>query len=242
MLSNRLAPRFEVLPEQPPSGHSHSPIPFVTIGNCINELSLLSRLWHELNALPAHDVDAGAEHLLMRLCQLVQASHAQWHLDGISACGARHRRATQQWPMGIAWPATHTEHEWQLLTHSVSIDANTQMVLRFYRQAGMPAFSAQHIDLLSSAMSGLHRWLQWLALSHGSSAETSPLPTHLRKVLLKLITGQSEKQIASALGVSTNTTHQYVTAIYRLFGVRNRASLMEKWLSVLNVNAISASF
>jgi len=231
MLSHRLAPKFDDLPDQSPCGHSNASVQYAPADSRVNELSLLTRLWHELNALPAHAVDAGTEHLLMRLCQLVHATHAQWRLEGISACGARHRRTTHQWPPSEAWSATSTSHESQALTHTVSIDQRTQMVLRLYRQGDMPAFGTQHIDLVNCALAGLHRWLQWLALSHGSSMAPPPLPTHLRKVLLQLITGQSEKQIASTMGVSTNTTHQYITALYRVFGVRNRASLMSMWVS-----------
>ncbi len=242
MLLHRLAPRFDACPEQSPAGHLSASVLSVSMAtaphgkhappdNCINELSLLSRLWHELNDLPAHEVDAGAQHLLMRLCQLVQATHAQWHLEGMAASGARHHRANRQWPMGDAWSDATAAHAGRSLTHTVPIDASTQMVFHFYRQVGISAFVSQHMDLLCCALAGLHRWLHWLALSHGSSMATPPLPTHLRKVLLQLITGQSEKQIASTMDVSTNTTHQYITALYRLFGVRNRASLMSMWVS-----------
>src|SRR5262249_30510908 len=38
--------------------------------------------------------------------------------------------------------------------------------------------------------------------------------------------GGSEKQVADHLGLSHDTTHQYVTALYRHFGVGSRAQLM----------------
>jgi DNA-binding CsgD family transcriptional regulator len=41
-----------------------------------------------------------------------------------------------------------------------------------------------------------------------------------------LLEGDSEKQHASRLGLSEATTHQYVTALYRHFGVQSRAQLM----------------
>jgi DNA-binding CsgD family transcriptional regulator len=45
-----------------------------------------------------------------------------------------------------------------------------------------------------------------------------------------LLTGQPEKQIATALDQSHHTTHEYVMTIYRKFGVNNRPALMALWL------------
>src|SRR5919108_5400525 len=61
-----------------------------------------------------------------------------------------------------------------------------------------------------------------------SAAEPSPdaLAPRLRQTLACLLEGDSEKQVASRLGLSQATTHEYVTALYRHFGVRSRAQLM----------------
>ena len=61
-----------------------------------------------------------------------------------------------------------------------------------------------------------------------SIAEASPddLSPRLRQTLACLLDGDSEKQIAGRLGVSLPTAHQYVTALYKRFGVRSRAQLM----------------
>ena len=40
------------------------------------------------------------------------------------------------------------------------------------------------------------------------------------------MTGASEKQIASQLGLSPHTTHHYVKTLYRRFGVSSRAEFM----------------
>jgi DNA-binding NarL/FixJ family response regulator len=52
------------------------------------------------------------------------------------------------------------------------------------------------------------------------------LPPRLRQTLHCLLEGDSEKQVAARLGLSQATTHQYVTALYRRFGVHSRAELM----------------
>lgn len=80
-------------------------------------------------------------------------------------------------------------------------------------------------------LQALRRWLIWLDLSRGPVTAKGAMPAHHRKVLLALLDGLSEKQVAAELGLSINTAHQYVTALYRRFNVRNRASLMGLWLA-----------
>jgi DNA-binding CsgD family transcriptional regulator len=61
-------------------------------------------------------------------------------------------------------------------------------------------------------------------------SDTEPHPDELSprlwQTLVWLLEGESEKQVASRLGLSQTTTHQYVTALYRHFGVQSRAQLM----------------
>jgi len=45
-----------------------------------------------------------------------------------------------------------------------------------------------------------------------------------------LLAGDSEKQIAHKLGVSRNTVHVYVTALYRRFDVSSRGELLARFL------------
>jgi DNA-binding CsgD family transcriptional regulator len=61
-----------------------------------------------------------------------------------------------------------------------------------------------------------------------SATEPSPvkLSPRLRQTLAYLLEGDSEKQVADHLGLSHDTTHEYVTALYRHFGVKSRAQLM----------------
>jgi DNA-binding CsgD family transcriptional regulator len=65
--------------------------------------------------------------------------------------------------------------------------------------------------------------------SHGVDGGTLPgvqLPPRLRSVLEQLLTGASEKQIADQLGLTPQTLHQYVKAVYRAANVRSRAELI----------------
>ncbi len=236
MQSFNLAPIIEVKPPDPvsfkPCKVHALDLSHVQSSNSskADELVLLKRLWQELQDLPAHEVDAGLSHLLMRLCQLLQAQHVDWCL---------HRGLPPSTHNLIAQQAAHHEdlglltgrsHSHGLLTHTFKVQEGVHMVFTFKRDARMPVFEAHQQALLSFALAGLQRWLTWLALSHGLYCGGGALPPHLRKTLLQLLTGQLEKQIASSLGISTNTAHHYVVLVYRHFSVRNRASLMSLWL------------
>src|SRR5262245_26321651 len=65
-----------------------------------------------------------------------------------------------------------------------------------------------------------------------SATEPSPgkLSPRLRQTLACLMEGDSEKQVAGRLGLSPTTVHQYVTALYRRFGVQSRGQLLAHML------------
>lgn len=64
----------------------------------------------------------------------------------------------------------------------------------------------------------------------GRLAGGKPLAPREREILALLLTEATEKQIADQLGLAFSTTHSYITAIFRKFGVRGRAGLMSLWL------------
>jgi DNA-binding CsgD family transcriptional regulator len=51
-----------------------------------------------------------------------------------------------------------------------------------------------------------------------------------RDVLVLLVRGLSEKQVAADLQISQNTVHDYVKALYRRFGVNSRAELLAQFI------------
>lgn len=50
------------------------------------------------------------------------------------------------------------------------------------------------------------------------------------ETLERLLAGDSEKQIAGRMGVSRNTVHVYVTALYRHFDVSSRGELLARFV------------
>jgi DNA-binding CsgD family transcriptional regulator len=64
----------------------------------------------------------------------------------------------------------------------------------------------------------------------GAAAEIAALPPRVRRVLDRLLLGDSEKQAAAALGITRGTAHDYVKDLYRRLNVHSRAELMVKCL------------
>jgi DNA-binding CsgD family transcriptional regulator len=80
----------------------------------------------------------------------------------------------------------------------------------------------------------LGEWLRLGNIKDGSGAtgcgRGTALAPRYRRVLERLLGGDSEKQIAHALGLSRHTVHEYVKRIYRAFGVESRGELLSKWI------------
>ena len=67
-------------------------------------------------------------------------------------------------------------------------------------------------------------------LARGRKDHAKPLSPRLRQTLDRLLEGDGEKQVARQLGLSLPTVHQYITELYRRYGVSSRAELMAKWV------------
>jgi DNA-binding CsgD family transcriptional regulator len=110
------------------------------------------------------------------------------------------------------------------------VNADAEVYFGLYRGVDRPRFTTAERDMAAAALRGLKWFHRNQLLSHGLLVAAAPLTAVERNVLQGLLGGEPEKQIASALGHSYHTTHEYVAAIYRKFGVNNRAMLMALWL------------
>jgi DNA-binding CsgD family transcriptional regulator len=104
-------------------------------------------------------------------------------------------------------------------------ETGTINVIALHRAGGEREFSPREHRLLSFFHEELGRLV---GRSLVSAMEPSPdkLAPRLRQTLGCLLEGDSEKQVAGRLGLSQATIHQYVTALYRHFGVKSRAQLL----------------
>lgn len=110
------------------------------------------------------------------------------------------------------------------------INEDAESYFGLFRDMGQPPFTAEERDTLAYALRGIKWFHRQLLLSHGLLVASTPLTPVERRVLQSLMTGLAEKEIAVAQGQSYHTTHEYVSAIFRKFGVSNRAALMALWL------------
>ncbi len=65
-----------------------------------------------------------------------------------------------------------------------------------------------------------------LNLKPDPAAFPNDLPPRLQSVLICLLSGESEKQIAGRLDLSQHTVHEYAMDLYKRFDVRSRAELL----------------
>jgi len=68
------------------------------------------------------------------------------------------------------------------------------------------------------------------ALATPDQPNLSGLPPRRRQILERLLEGDSEKQAARFLGLSSQTVHDHVKVLYRHFGVASRGELMALFL------------
>ncbi|MES2032167.1 MAG: helix-turn-helix transcriptional regulator [Pseudomonadota bacterium] len=118
---------------------------------------------------------------------------------------------------------------------SVRIALNDDVRIRLFvfRDLQSPRFSPVDGEHLGFVMRGLKWFHRQQLLSHGLLIANAPLTPAERRVLLALLDGQVEKEIAQKFDQSPNTTHFHVKSIYDKFGVRNRAALAALWLGKL---------
>ena len=65
------------------------------------------------------------------------------------------------------------------------------------------------------------------------------LTPRMRQTLERLLAGDSEKQIASHLGVSRHTVHVYVKGLYRHYDVCSRGELLARFVRGGNAAPVS---
>lgn len=68
------------------------------------------------------------------------------------------------------------------------------------------------------------------ALAGYSEPSPSDLSPRTRQVLRCLLEGDSDKQIATRLGMARNTVNHYAKRIFAHFGVRSRPELLARWI------------
>jgi DNA-binding CsgD family transcriptional regulator len=109
---------------------------------------------------------------------------------------------------------------------SFPLNADAESVFMIDRMGPAPQFSLAEVKLAATILRGIRSFHRRLFMDRALLIGDKPLSPVARRVLQKLLTGISEKQIAESLGQTVTTTHKYVKTIYGRFGVNGRAALM----------------
>ena len=143
------------------------------------------------------------------------------------------------------WFNSHFYHHYYIAHGQVDaiwagcpVNADTELYFGIFRALGEPLFTEEDRDLAGAILRGLKWFYRRLLLSYGLGIARESLTETERAVLQRLLSGETEKQVAKGLGQSPNTTHVHVKSIYRKFGITNRATLMALWLNRSSKRAI----
>jgi DNA-binding CsgD family transcriptional regulator len=101
--------------------------------------------------------------------------------------------------------------------------------IALFRPPGERRFTARDRRLLDLFHTELAPHLR-IDLAPPGCDPISGLSPRLREVLACLLDGDSEQQAASRLGLTRDTAHQYVKALYRRLNVNTRAELMARFV------------
>lgn len=110
----------------------------------------------------------------------------------------------------------------------VNVDTESLFVFDTY-DAGRN-FSTDELHAVSQALRGVKWFHCRLLLSRGLGISDKPLSPSEQRIIPELLTGAAEKLIAQRLNLTPATVHQYVTGVYRKFGVHGRTEFMSLWL------------
>lgn len=113
---------------------------------------------------------------------------------------------------------------------SFPLNGDAESLFLVDRHGRSAHFSKADADLAALILRGLAWFHRRLFLDHGLLIGDEPLSPTSRRILQKLLTGMTEKEIAGEMNQTLSTTHSYIKTIYRRFGVQGRAGLMALWL------------
>lgn len=110
------------------------------------------------------------------------------------------------------------------------VNADTESIFLFDTYDTGRFFSAKELFMAAEALRGIKWFHRQLLLNSGVGICATALAPAERRVIPLLLSGAAEKSIAEQLQLTKATVHQYVTTVYRKFGVRGRTEFMAVWL------------
>jgi DNA-binding NarL/FixJ family response regulator len=97
------------------------------------------------------------------------------------------------------------------------------------RGVGRPQFVEREVEIMR-LLHGEVTKLVGNRLAGYDDPRPGALPPRVRQVLRCMLEGDSDKQIAARLEISSHTVNQYTKLIYQHFSVKGRAELLARWI------------
>jgi DNA-binding CsgD family transcriptional regulator len=111
------------------------------------------------------------------------------------------------------------------------------LYMAIHREIGDDPFTERHCQLVQ--FFNCHAFRLYHVPTAGPKMEHAQddpriqsLPPRLRPVLFGFLDGDGEKQVATKLGLSPHTVHQYAKLLYRHFAVSSRGELLSQFIAV----------
>jgi DNA-binding CsgD family transcriptional regulator len=151
--------------------------------------------------------------------QLSTKTRRQWVPDG-------------QWYRSIAYTDYHRviriDH---CIVSTLELTADGRFsCLNLHRSTGEPDFASRWRRLVHLFHAELGQLIGPVLVLAGDPVSPTRLPPRVRETLSCLLDGDGEKQAAARMGLSRETVHQYVKALYRHYRVESRAELLARVL------------
>ena len=105
------------------------------------------------------------------------------------------------------------------------------LIDRFQSNPQPRLFNLREATLAGDAVRGAPWLHRRLFLANGLLMADKLLSPMERRILQALLTGVTEKDLATSTGQKVTTMHKYVTALYARYGVKSRQALLSLWLA-----------
>jgi DNA-binding CsgD family transcriptional regulator len=132
----------------------------------------------------------------------------------------------QETAAGKLWHATGFDH---FLISSYPIGDETVSNLGFHRRLGRPSFTERDFTIVN-VMTQQIDWLHRQESNIPAAKDVVSLSARERQIMMFLLGGDSRKEVAAKLKLSTHTVADYLKIIYRKLRVNSRAELLSKFI------------
>jgi DNA-binding CsgD family transcriptional regulator len=108
--------------------------------------------------------------------------------------------------------------------------ASKAVLLGHMRRASDPPFTDKDVRIMSLMLRAAAPMIDREVFQRAGAFDTPKLSPRQHEVLLMLLAGESEKEIAANLHRSVHTVHTFIRQIYKLFDVSSRGELMARFI------------